>query len=1075
MNTIRLEGCKSLTHCMLFVLALLSMASVATAQSQFGQITGLIVDPSQSSVPGADVTITNIETGVQNKTVTNADGNYTVIGLVPGHYDVEVSKAGFSTVTQKNTVLQVAETARVDLTLQVGQVSQQVSVTGSNTLIQTETAAIGNVVPQSGVVNLPLNGRNYLTLATLVPGTNSAGIGQTFFGMPSNNLNVNGMRESATAYVIDGADVMEQFNSGTPYLPAPDAIQEFRVETNNMTTEYGGGGAIVNVVLKSGTNQFHGNVYEFLRNDALDAKNYFSTTVPELRFNQFGGTLGGPIKRDKLFFFVDYQGTQIIQGDTFNSLVPTAAQRQGNFGGLPAIHNPYTGEALLNNVIPASQISPQSAYFLDFFPQANTPGGTYLRTANGTNSLNQYDIRVDDHLRSSDLISFTWSQEIGNFTNPGPFPANGGTSGPIKGEFTNVNWTHIFSPNLVNQANVSYTRQTATETGQGIGTNYTVEAGIGGFTDTSLLYPGPPSLNISGYSDINGYPFLPLGQTYNHYNVGDVFTAVIGRHTLQIGGNARWYDEFNYNGAWSRGSFTFSGTYTGDAFADYLYGVPFNGERGFPRNIFGGYERNQNLFIQDTWKASTNLTLTGGFRWDLIHPTWSMNNMAASVNVATNQIIVSSNSKGQINTTTQQVTAIVLPLFESRIVPSSSVGLPSSLIYTNWDDFAPRLGAAYRLHGDAVIRAGYGIFYPLEQGNQTVSTAGANPPFIVDQPENNTSPVPAYTLATLFPPTTAGNYALGPVLNNQVNPHAPSQYIQEWNLALQKSFRQSISFQIAYVGSKSTHLPFVNPDNVPLPGPGTIQTRRLNPFFSEGYYLTNIGYSNYNSLQLTAQTLSWHGLYLLGSYTWGKSLDDMSEEPNVSSEVQDPNNLPAEYGISDYNLASRFTAALTYQLPLFAGQKPLVKQVLGGWSLSSIVTLQTGPVFTPSLSTDPANTGTQMRTDRIGSEGRLSNPNIHDWFNVAAFPVPAAYTYGNSSRNVLTGPGLRDWDFGLFKTFQLSHLWENARLEFRGELFNLTNTPPFGLPTADVQSPSAGQVLSAGSPRIAQFSLKLSF
>lgn len=236
MNTIRLGGCRFLTYCMLFALALLSMTSVATAQSQFGQITGLIVDPSQSSVPGADVTITNIETGVQNKTVTNTDGNYTVIGLVPGHYDVEVSKAGFSTVTQKNIVLQVAETARVDLALQVGQVNQQVSVTGSGTLIQTETAAIGNVVPQSGVVNLPLNGRNYLTLATLVPGTNSAGIGQTYFGMPSNNLNVDGMRESATAYVIDGADVMEQFNSGPPYLPAPDAIQEFRVETNKTWT-----------------------------------------------------------------------------------------------------------------------------------------------------------------------------------------------------------------------------------------------------------------------------------------------------------------------------------------------------------------------------------------------------------------------------------------------------------------------------------------------------------------------------------------------------------------------------------------------------------------------------------------------------------------------------------------------------------------------------------------------------------------------------------------------------------------------------------------------------------------------
>ena len=1075
MKNIRLAGCRFfLTNCLLPAFALLLFIQSAGAQSQFGQITGLVVDPSKSSVPGADVAITNLETGTQNKTVTNADGNYTVTSLVPGRYSVAVSKTGFSTVTQANITLQIDQTARIDFTLPIGRVSQQVTVQASGTVLQTETAEIGNVVPQSGVVNLPLNGRNYLSLATLVPGTNSAGIGQSFFGMPTNNLNVNGMRASATAYVIDGADVTEQFDSGTPYLPAPDAIQEFRVATNNMTAQYGGGGAIVNVVLKSGTNGFHGDVYEFLRNNAFDARNYFATTnPPELRFNQFGGTLGGPIKRNKLFFFVDYQGTRIIQGITDNTVVPTAAQRQGNYAGLSTINNPYTGQPLPGNMIPASQLSPQSSFFLQFIPAANTTRGTYLQTVSGTTSLDQYDIRIDDHLRNQDLVAFTFSQELGNTNTPGPFPLNGGTSGPTKGEFTNVNWTHIFGPNRVNQANVSYTRETATETGQGIGTNYTVQAGIGGFTDTTLLYPGTPSLNISGYSSINGYDFLPLGQIYNHYNIGDIFTAVVGRHTIELGGNARWYDGFNYNGAHSRGDFNFTGSYTGNAFADFLYGLPFSGERGFPRNLFGGYERNQNLFIQDTWKAASNLTLIGGFRWDVIHPTVSMHNMLASTNPATNQVIVASNSQGQINTTTQQVTAVVLPLFKSRIVPSSSVGLPNSLVYTNWHDFAPRLGAAYRLPWDSVLRAGYGLFYPLAQGNQTVSTGAENPPFIVDQTNNNTNPIPTETLANMFPPTTPGNYALGPVAFNQINPHAPDQYIQEWNLAFQKSFRQAMSFQVAYVGSKGTHLPFLNPSNVPLPGPGTIQTRRPNTFFSEGYYLSNIGYSNYNSLQLTFQSLSYHGLYLLGSYTWGKSLDDLSQEPNNSSSVQDPNNLQAEYGISDYNLASRFTTALTYQLPLFATQRYLVRNAIGGWSLSSIITLQTGPVFTPGLSTDPANTGTQMRTNRIGNEGKLSDPTILDWFNVAAFPVPAPYTYGDSSRNLLTGPGLKDWDLALLKTFQLSHLWEDARLQFRGEFFNFTNTPPFGLPGADVQSPSAGQVLSAGSPREAQISLKL--
>jgi hypothetical protein len=297
------NGRTILAICAFSALAVLSAINSAQAQGQFGQMTGLVKDPSGSGIPAADVVVTNQQTGVQAKTVTTSEGNYTVTSLVPGVYRVTVTKAGFSSVTQEDVRLDVAQTARIDIALNLGQVNQQVEVKASTVLLQTESASVGTVVPQSGVVDLPLNGRDYLQLATLVPGTNSAGINQQYFGIPTNNLNINGMRESATAYVIDGADVMGQFNSGTPYSPPPDAIQEFRVETNNMTAQFGGGGAIINVVLKSGTNQFHGDVYEFLRNDALNARNLFAAVNPEVRQNQFGATFGGPIKKDKLFFF----------------------------------------------------------------------------------------------------------------------------------------------------------------------------------------------------------------------------------------------------------------------------------------------------------------------------------------------------------------------------------------------------------------------------------------------------------------------------------------------------------------------------------------------------------------------------------------------------------------------------------------------------------------------------------------------------------------------------------------------------------------------------------------------------
>jgi hypothetical protein len=1058
------------------VLLALVLPLAVQGQSQFGQITGLVTDAAGNRVVGASVAITSESTGVSVTTETNSAGSYSETSLVPGTYTVAVSKSGFGTITRKEIVLQVSQAAEIDFKLQVGQVHQEVTVKASGGLLQTQNAVVGTVVPQSGVINLPLNGRNYLQLATLVPGVNSAGLSQTFFNMPTNNLVINGLRQSATAYVIDGANVMMQFTSGTPYTPAPDAIQEFKIDTNNMTAEFGGGGSIVNVVLKSGADQFHGDLYDFLRNDALDAKNYFALTTPKLRYNQFGASLGGPIMRRKLFFFSDYQGTRIEQGVTNNVVVPTALERQGNFSGLPQINDPYTGQALAGNQIPPSAVSPQAQFFLKFFPDANTSSGTYTSNGNGTNSANQYDLRFDAHVRSSDLIAFTWSQLFTSNTSPGPLPLNGASSGPSQGEFTNLNWTHTFGPNVTNQANYSYARVTATTTGQGIGTNYTVQSGIGGFADTSIDYPGPPDLSISGFAGIDGYPFLPLGQTYNHYDFIDALTAVVGKHTLQFGGNARWVEEFNYNGAWSRGSFGFTGTYTGNAFADFLYGVPFSGERGFPRNLFGGRQTIQAIYAQDTWRATPNLTLIGGLRWDVIHPTMFMHNMAASVDLADNKIIVASNSQGQINTTTQQVTKIVLPLFQSMIVPSSQVGLPPSLVFMNWRNFAPRLGVAYQIPSwNAVVRAGYGIFYPLIQGNQAVSTPGANAPFIVDQPEVNTTPTPTATLATMFPPTTPGNFALGPILNNSNDPHMPSQSIQEWNTAIQKRFGQIASFQIAYVGSKGTHIPFLNVANVPLPGPGSIQARRLNPSFGEGFHLSAIGISNYNSLQATAQTLSWHGLFALASYTWAKAMDNQTADNNNGSSVQNPDDIKAEYGVADSNLARRFTLGLTYELPGLADHGILVRKALGGWELSSIVTVQTGPVFTPTLNTDPANTGTTARPNQ-SRNANLSNPNIHHWFDVSAFPVPAPFTFGNAERNTVTGPPLRDWDLGVHKDLVLSHFTGGEqRLQFRGEIFNFTNTPPFGLPDAGIQDATAGQVFTAGNPRVAQIALKLLF
>jgi outer membrane receptor protein involved in Fe transport len=1049
-------------------------------QVQFGEMTGLVSDPSGGVVPEAAVTVSNQQTGVKKTTVTNPDGNYTVTPLIAGLYDVTVSKTGFKTSTKTGIRLDVAESARVDLTLELGEVTQTVEVKASVAMLQTEDTSVGSVVAESGVVNLPLNGRNYLQLATLVPGTTSQGLSVLFFNLPTNNIVVNGGRESATNYVIDGTNVMEQFTSGSSFTPAPDAIQEFKVETSNMDAKYGGGSSVINAVLKSGTNRLHGTAYEFLRNDAMDSRNFFAPTTPPLKQSQFGGTFGGPIRKDKTFFFGDYQGTRYLTGTTSDSIVPSAAERTGDFSQLlptTQLTDPYTGAPLKGNIIPA--VAPQSAYLLQqFFPLPNTSAGTYVQSPAATDSVNQFDVKIDHQIDPSDYIAASYGLADTYVYSPGPFPLNGATFGPSRAMFGNFSWTHNLGPTKVNQAHAAYSREHALDNGQGIGkTNYTSQAGISGFDLTGADYPGPPGMSISGYAGLNGYPFVPLPETYNQTIFGDVLTWVKGKHTIEIGGDARWYAGFNLNGAWSRGQFYFTGVYTGDGLADYMYGLPFQGSRGFPRNWFGLYQQTQDGFVQDTWKVTPKLTLIGGLRYDLIHPDTPLHGMYASTNIARDTVIVSSNQNGKINTNTQQMEAFLLPLFGNLLIPSSEVGLSDSLIHIDLNNFAPRLGLAYQFGHGFVGRAAYGVFYPLEQQNQEFSTGGANIPFLADELGNyNTTPVPTKNLGNMFPELAAGSVTaaqLGQLLNFTIDPWQRDPYVQEWNFTLQKLIGSALSLQASYVGTKGTKLTFATPTNVPLPGPGDINDRRPNTTFAQGAELGNGGLSNYQALQVTAETRSWRGLYLLGAYTFGKALDDQTGD-DQGSPVQDPNNLRAEYGVADFNVESRLTLSSTYLLPILRSQKGLVGSAFGGWTVSNIITLQTGSPFTPVPATDPANTGTSMRADRIAN-GSISDPTINEWFDPSAFTTPALYTYGNSQRNVLTGPGLRDWDFALFKDFSLSRVREGMRIQFRGEFFNFTNHPSFGLPSGTIGTASAAEIFSAGAPREIQLALKVIF
>jgi hypothetical protein len=1073
LNFLRAPGSSWRAAALVSMLLLCWNVSPVFAQvAQFGQITGLVTDPSGGVIAGAKVNVTNESTEVERETSTNADGNYLVSSLLPGTYDVTVSRTGFVTQTRIAIRLDVAQIARVDMTLKVGAVSQHVTVKSAVALLQTQSASVGTVVTGSAVINLPLNGRNYIQLATLSPGVYASVLSGTTDDLPNNELIVNGTRSSAVMYLIDGANVQDQFNSGSDYTPAPDALQEFKIESNSMSAAYGSGGEIINAVLKSGTNQFHGDAYEFFRNTSLDTRNFFATTTPQLNQNQFGFTFGGPIKKNKVFFFGDFEGTRILSGETFDSPVPTVAERGGDFTGVKQLKNPFTGLPLTPDVIPQAQFSPQTSFFLPYIPPPNNPSGTYLVTTRGTNYYNQGDIRLDYQLRPSDSLTFTYSFEPGSFYEPGALPTNGGITANYLQQLAALEWTHSIGPNIVNEARVTYTRQAGHSTEQGAGTNYTEEAGIGGYSLTSLEDPGFPELEISGYTGINGVTYNPFTHIFNPFIIGDALTMVKGKHTLEAGADAMWWSGAFSNSAYSRGLLSFTGTYTGNGFGDFLYGAPYQGYRDFPRNLFGQYEQTQDVFFQDSWKASRRLTLIGGLRYDLIHPRTELGNGMASTDIVLNKIIVATDSNCKINANQQQVEKYALPVFQSMIVPSCEVGLGPSLQRLDASAFGPRSGIAYDLGHGFVGRAGYGIFYPLPMENE--NTVGIiNPPFIVDELSNfNTTPLATMTAANLFPPLTTGQLFFTAPTFSTLDPYFPDPYVQEWNFTLQKVVSGVLSLQAGYVGSKGTHLNFQLPLNVPTPGPGAIQSRRFNTFWGAGTEYQNTAEASYNALQVTAETRDWHGLFLLGAYTWSKSLDNDSLDS--ATPVENPYNLLNEWGVSDYNIPSRFTLSMTYALPLLRNRSGIASDVLGGWRVANIITLQSGLPFTPTISTDQANTGRPQRPNRIGS-GILANPTINDWFNVSAFAVPPQYTYGTAARNVLMGPPLDDWDFSLFKTFTLSHAHEGIRAQFRGEFFNFSNTPAFGAPDGDIQDVTAGKVLSAGAPREVQLVFKILF
>lgn len=1086
-----------------FSLFLLSglLATAMWAQQPTAQITGLITDATNAAVPGATIDAVNTATGVSLHTTSNDSGNYLFPVLNPGTYNVTVNKPGFGPITREGIELVVSEVARMDFTLQVGSTKQITEVSAATPPLESSNASVGQVIDTKPIEDLPLNGRNFLQLARLSigvlgpkPGDRTASGG---------SFVANGVRSQLNNFMLDGVDnnekiVDQQSSSPVVIQPSVDALQEFKVETNNFSAQYGySAGAVVNATIKSGTNQFHGDAFEFVRNDVFDARNFFlppSSAKPPLQQNQFGGTLGGPIVRNRVFFFGSFERTRANSGNTQVLTVPTAAMRSGNFAGQAPIYDPnttvtaagssgYARTQFSGNVIPSNRISPVAAKLLALEPLPNLPGAinNYVVSPTTTTRINRVDSRFDFHISDIDQLFARYSYAPGTIVNPGPFapPLDGTSSFQSANHSSTANGaaigeTHVFSPTLVNELRLGYNRVSDNLTpfeNQYLDSQF----GINGVPQTTGVY-GLPEFTISGFATLGEATFLPNDKISETATAEDHVSWVRGKHSITAGGEYRWVRSWFYISSASRSDFTFNGTFTqnpqsptgtGSGLADLLLGIPSNAELS---NAISGDLRYKysGLYIQDDWKVTDRLTLNIGARYELWTQPVERQNQEANFLLGTQKFIYPNSA--------------VPAGIPSAYVQSIPSGINNrSLLQTDTNNVAPRFGFAYQATKTTVVRGGFGQFFADDPEIGASGRLVANPPFYQDVtfPTNQITPI--ISLNQGFPANTIGtglNLANASLI--AFTPNFKQAYVYHWSAGVQQQIRQFV-FEAEYVGTSGFELPITYNVNSALPGGTSVAARRPYQGFGNITLTTPMGNSNYNALETRLERRFANGLSLLLSYTYSKSIDDGGEQLVGDLQLRSAENVRLERALATNDMRHYFVGSYVYDLPFGRGQRfnianPVVNAVLGNWQINGIATLHTGLPFTPELGFSSANTGDD-RPNRIGNGNLPSDQrSINNWFNKAAFVAAPFYQFGNAGRDILEGPGAVNFDLSVFKNFPIPLLGEGGNLEFRAESFNAFNHPQFGTPNNRVDLAQGGTITSlSNNMRILQFGLKLLF
>jgi hypothetical protein len=1091
------------------------------AQIDTATLVGSVRDTTGGVIPRATIAITNLDTQIVQTMQTDSQGNYVVTPLKIGRYSVTAQAQGFKTETRTGIVLEVQDRIAINFTLQVGSVTQVINVSGEAPLVQTESSSLGDVIGGTQVTEMPLNGRDYTELASLTSGIAKVYEGPQHGGNTPTNGNVggifvaNGTRGNLNDFMLDGIDNNSNDDASNVLRTNVDAMEEFKVQTSTYSAEFGrSGGAVVNATIKSGANSFHGDAFEFLRNDVLDGRGFFEPSgQPKAPYkqNQFGGTIGGPIRKDKTFFFGDYQGTRIASANTWTSTVPIPDEQTGDFSALlgpqvatdvlgrpvyqgelydPSTTRTVNGTTVRNgfgfdpvtglpiqgqaNVIPGGEINAISEAYAALYPSPNQPGlaYNYVIDAPANDRIDQMDVRVDQHISSKSqfFTRFSLSQRT-RFAAPNlPGLADGGNYST--GEYfegtrgASVGYTYTLTPTMVNELRLGFNRIKYEDGIPAYGQNYPTG---------DLVVPGVPNnpatngltlFQPSGYQALGEPGFTPTDITSQEFQLYDTLNIVRGKHTIRLGPQFRRSQFDILQMAQPRGRFSFSGEFTqdnpsaplvsGNGLADMLLGLPYSSANstladiGNRQHIYGG-------FVQDDYKVTPNLTLNLGLRYEYTTPIAEAHNRQSNFDFSTGQII-----------------------------PAATQGYSRGLVSTDKDDFAPRVGFAYSpfKNHKTVFRSGFGRFFNYQEiRTGDPLQLGYNLPFFYEPSYISDGITPVLTVAGGFPPLNMSQAQDAGVTSNDWKLHAP--VFDEWNFNIQRALPGDMLLEVAYVGSKGTHLQVLTDHNQdPVPGPGDVQARRPYPQYGPFASIEDHGNSTYHSGQLKATKRFSHGLYFLSAFTYGKSMNDQPEICCASPWPQDSYNLKAEKGPSDFDDRFRWVTSFDYVLPFGSGQRFLANGhraldlVFGGWHFDGIVTFRSGFYFSPEMGYDPSNTGSQglMRTDRIGN-GNLPpsqrTPNL--WFDVNDFPVPGCLCFGNAGKNILEGPGEKAADLSIRKVFDIT---ERQKLEFRGEFFNAFNHPTFAMPDEYItDGPGAAGVITSTvlAQRQIQFALKYRF